>query len=231
MSIERKIRVLEIYAAFSGCAIVLLGAAALRPSYKVINAQRLNIIGADGKPRLALANKERLPAALVNGQAIGGNRGYAGMLFYNEEGDENGGLIFGGEKKNGFPAAGASLTFDQYKQDQTLQLLYEEEGGKRSTSLSFNDVPEMPLNENMARFEALKKLSGPEKTAAYEKMKAEGLVGAKRLFIGKDRDKNSKIVLSDAQGKPRIKIQVAADGNPELLFLDAGGKVTKKIGG
>jgi hypothetical protein len=31
--------------------------------------------------------------------------------------------------------------------------------------------------------------------------------------------------ISDIKGKPRIKISVAADGNPKLDFLDESGKV------
>lgn len=228
---ERTIKILKIYAVLSGCMILLLGYMVLRPSVKIINAERINIVGADGKPRLALANKERLPAAIVNGKTIGGNRGYAGMLFYNEMGDENGGLIFGGETKNGFPSAGASLTFDQYKQDQAIQLLYEEEGKKRSASLSFNDLPEEPITESLERTERLMKLPESEKAAGFKKMREEGFLSARRLFIGKDRDRNSKIVLSDGKGRPRIKIQVGADGDPEILFIDAAGKATKKISG
>jgi len=37
------------------------------------------------------------------------------------------------------------------------------------------------------------------------------------------------IVLSDAQGKPRLRLAVDADGNPRLEFLDETGKVTARI--
>ncbi len=51
------------------------------------------------------------------------DRPQAGMLFYNDHGDENGGLIFSGGLVNGKANNGGSLTFDRYHQDQTLQLL------------------------------------------------------------------------------------------------------------
>ena len=40
----------------------------------------------------------------------------AGMLFYNNEGSENGGLVFGGHRneKDEVVASGASLSFDKY---------------------------------------------------------------------------------------------------------------------
>jgi hypothetical protein len=46
------------------------------------------------------------------------------MLFFNDEGTENGGLIFSGPKnKDGKVIdSGGSLTFDQYEQDQIVQI-------------------------------------------------------------------------------------------------------------
>lgn len=230
MNVEKKLKVLEIYSMFSGLVMILLVFTALRPA-KVINAERINIIGADGKPRLALCNKEELPDGVMNGKVLKRSEKHAGMIFYNDEGEEDGGLIFGGEKKNGLPSAGASLTFDQYKQDQAIQLLYAEGGGKRTAHLAFYDRPEIPMDELDGRFSLLEKLPDAEKRAAYRKMKEEGLLPEERVFVGKDWDKGSKLILSDGKGQPRIKIQVGADGGAEMLFIDAAGKVTKKISG
>ena len=226
----KKLRILEIYAVVSGLVIVLLGFAVLKPA-RVINAERINIIGVDGKPRLALCNKEELPDGVMNGKVLKRSEKHAGMIFYNDEGVEDGGLIFGGEEKNGLPSAGASLTFDQYMQDQAIQLLYAEGGGKRTAHLAFYDRPEIPMDELDGRFALLEKLPDAEKNAGYKKMKEEGLLEKERLFIGKDWDKSSKLILSDDKGQPRIEMQVTADGSAELLFLDAAGKVTKKIKG
>jgi hypothetical protein len=46
------------------------------------------------------------------------------MLFYNDEGSENGGLIFGGHKneKGDVVDSGASLSFDKYGAGQIVQL-------------------------------------------------------------------------------------------------------------
>jgi len=230
MNVEKKLRILEIYAVLSGLVMIMLVFAALDPS-KVINAERINVLGTDGKPRLVMCNKERLPDAVVNGKVMRRSEAHAGMLFYNDEGEEDGGLIFGGEKKNGLASAGASLTFDQYEQDQTIQLLYAEAGGRRTAHLAFYDRPEVPGDVVSARYDAIKKLTGAEKKAALEKMADEGLLPVERLFIGKDWDKSSAIILSDGKERPRIKIRVSPDGNPEILFLDAAGKVTKKMNG
>ena len=44
------------------------------------------------------------------------DRPYAGMLFYNDEGSENGGLVFGGHRnaQGEVVDSGGSLTFDPY---------------------------------------------------------------------------------------------------------------------
>jgi hypothetical protein len=56
-----------------------------------ISVKRLNIVGEDGKPRLILANAERLPGAIVAGEELPRRIRPAGILFYNEDGSECGG--------------------------------------------------------------------------------------------------------------------------------------------
>ena len=63
------------------------------------------------------------------------------MLFFNDEGTENGGLIYNGHRKpDGTVSSGLSLTFDRYQQDQQLQLLGVDQGGRSFAGLMFNDV-------------------------------------------------------------------------------------------
>ena len=63
-----------------------------------IDAERINIIGENGKPVLVLTNKKRIPGPSMNGKSyspniIDGRNYFAGMVFFNELGDEVGGLI------------------------------------------------------------------------------------------------------------------------------------------
>ena len=55
---------------------------------------------------------------------MGEPRPQAGMLFYNDEGTENGGLIFGGHMntKGEVVDSGGSLSFDKYGDGQIVQL-------------------------------------------------------------------------------------------------------------
>ena len=96
---------------------------------KIINAEQINIVGKNGIPRLTLFNEDHIPNVLFRGQEIlKGHRqqdNIAGMLFFNPDGTEVGGLIYGNDvDQQGNPTAGMSLTFDQFEQDQVLQLLY-----------------------------------------------------------------------------------------------------------
>ena len=69
---------------------------------------------------------------------------------------------------------------------------------------------------------------GPEKTAARRQLGQEGFA-PERISIAKQRDKSAMIVLSDAKGKPRIRMSVQETGNPKLDFLDESGKVTLSL--
>ena len=67
-----------------------------------INAERINIVDPDGTPRLSLFNGENIPPAIIDGLDIAsGHRqgeNWAGMMFFNTQGDECGGLIFNGDE-------------------------------------------------------------------------------------------------------------------------------------
>ncbi|REM99046.1 hypothetical protein DSI35_23130, partial [Mycobacterium tuberculosis] len=70
------------------------------------------------------------PGVLIHNKEQPHPRPMAGMLFFNDEGTENGGLIYNGSlDKNGKPSSGMSLTFDRYQQDQQMQLLGVDDAG------------------------------------------------------------------------------------------------------
>lgn len=67
--------------------------------FDVIQVHRIDVVEPDGTLRMVISNKNRLPPVIVKGKEhpeFGEPRPQAGMLFYNDEGSENGGLIFGG---------------------------------------------------------------------------------------------------------------------------------------
>jgi len=121
-------RFLAIYSAVVtlAFAIVVLGgftASRQKQSFDEITVHRINVVEPDGTLRMVISNKTDFPGIIIKGKETPHpGRKTAGMLFFNDEGTENGGLIFGGSKD----AAGkvesyGHLSFDQYEQDQVSQ--------------------------------------------------------------------------------------------------------------
>lgn len=85
--------------------------------FKEISAERINILESNGQLRMVLSNRSRSPQLLAYGKAFtppasGGNR--PGLIFYNDAGTENGGLVFMGHKdSSGKYHATGHLSFDQ----------------------------------------------------------------------------------------------------------------------
>jgi hypothetical protein len=93
---------------------------------------------------MVISNKDRLPPVIVKGvehPEFGEPRHEAGMLFYNDEGSENGGLIFGGHKngKGEVVDSGGSLSFDKYGASQIVQLAGVDDKDDKFAGLAVND--------------------------------------------------------------------------------------------
>src|SRR5579875_57105 len=82
-------------------AVVLIGAKKGVQEFDQLRVHRIDVVEPDGTLRMVISNHDKLPPVIINGKEHPGNgerRPQAGMLFYNDEGTENGGLIFGGHK-------------------------------------------------------------------------------------------------------------------------------------
>lgn len=91
--------------------------------FKVIDAERINIREKSGTLRAALSNS----AGFTEGERTKqGEVTISGLMFYNEEGQETGGLVYNGKTIPGGQNAEVSLTFDQFRQDQNVYLHHEE---------------------------------------------------------------------------------------------------------
>jgi hypothetical protein len=199
-------------------------------AFDEIDVHRINIVEPDGTLRLAISDRAEFPGIIVKGKEMphASRADVAGMIFYNDEGTENGGLVFGGKTANGQVSGGGHLSFDQYDQDQVVTLQQTEEDGRRVAGLSIDDRPDAPMD-----FAALSALEqepdGPAKTAKLEKLDEAGAFGEPRLFVGKDSNRTSLLNLKDAKGQTRLRLVVTAKGDASIQFLDATGKVAKTI--
>src|SRR5205809_6642026 len=116
---------LRLYIVISSLALVFLTTAALRQAGKPqnlgeITVERINVVDANGTLRLVISNKDRMHPGVIGGKTLQRPRPYAGFLFFNDQGDESGGLTFRGREENGRRVADSGLMFDQLGQDQTI---------------------------------------------------------------------------------------------------------------
>jgi hypothetical protein len=220
----------------AACAVALTSGAVANENAQSrnlgeINVERINLREADGTLRMVITNTARAPGIIWRGEDRphpSGNRG-AGMLFFNNEGTENGGLTFSGRTlPDGTVVGGGHLSFDQYEQDQVIQITQNEAGGRRWAGLVVSDRPDTPLDFDLAvRISQMPE--GPERTAAIQRIQEEGTFGRQRLWVGKTRNRESAMLLSDARGRPRIRMMVTPEGAATIDFLDESGTVVRSL--
>jgi len=232
--LRRELRLLQAYVVVSLLALVFLAGAAFRraapETFDEITVQRLNVVDANGTLRLVLAGKDRMHPGVIDGKMIDRSRPVGGLIFFNDEGDEVGGLTFRGEAKDGHRRADSGIMFDQLKQDQTIGLQYTENDGRRSAGLHVWDRSDTSLGELVAKLNAANTITDrTARQAAVAKIRAEAPPGPRRVFVGKNPDRSAVVSLADADGKVRLNLKVDADGTASLEFLDAAGKVVQRL--
>lgn len=233
---------LKWYAGFLTLILVIISLYTITNSgitySKEITAERINIVEGNGRLRMVISNKERSPEVLAYGKGLtppipGGNR--PGLIFYNDEGTENGGLVFmGGKDSSGKYQATGHLSFDQYNQNQVLYLTYADDNGEQNTGLHIDDWQTSPAFWDWrAKYKKAQQLSnGPEKEALMKEImepKTGQKAYAQRVFVGKDDSKTAMVVLADRMGKPRLQLLVDSIGTAKLNFLDEKGNITYSL--
>ncbi|MFT3908247.1 MAG: hypothetical protein QM737_02380 [Ferruginibacter sp.] len=207
-----------------------------RENFTEINTERINILGTNGKPVLVIANKRLMPGPTINGKdyardVIDGRSYMAGMIFFNELGDEVGGIQYAGIKKDstGYSAVG-HLSFDQWHQNQVMALDYNDKSGNRyagmriwdrPTNASFDNMLDLikeiqDAKDNTARADSLKKL--------WNEAKERGENGVERMFIG-SKNEVAQIELKDKKGNIRGRFFVDNNGDAKLEFMNQKGEV------
>jgi len=193
----------------------------------VIDVQRINVREPDGTLRMVISDAAREPGIIVAGhEQPHPSRRSAGILFYNDEATENGGLIFDGKRDvDGTRHSNGSLTFDRYRQDQVVQLVADEDGDSRHAGLVVNDHPDAAMD--FGAIERARKLPQAEQAAAY---KAANASTTRRVFVGRTSDGSSEVQLRDGAGTSRLLLKVDAAGQAAIVFLDPSGRTLKTIG-
>jgi hypothetical protein len=227
-------------AIYSGCLTVVFAVTVLTAfktagrseTFDELTVQRLNVVEPDGTPRMVLAAKARFPGLYYHGKDMARNdRSTAGIIFNNDEGTENGGLIFGGYKDaQGVPHGYGHLSFDRYDQDQVINIEQNEDGDQRTSGIAINDVGDYSITpEFMAEADHIKGMPhGQARADAWKAFKAKYPGDANRAYLGRVSDKSVGLILRDIKGRERLRLLVKADGTPVVEFLDETGKVVNK---
>jgi len=213
-------------------ATMLLGGFVRRQS-PVLTVERLNIVDSTGALALVLANGARLPGGTFGGkeypQSFSGRGRSAGMIYFNEVGDEVGGLIYEGAPRGSSYRAFGHLSFDQWKQNQVVAVQYSDDGATRSAGLQVWDRPsDAPLEDQFALAERM--LATPpgrlRDSLNEERLRVRARVqGTRRVFVG-SRDRTAALELRDRQGRVRVRGFVDSTGTGQLAFLDSAGRTT-----
>lgn len=193
-----------------------------------LTVRRLKIVDASGAVRLLLTGKP-IPEAKIAGTTLPnphGQRQTAGLIFFNDHGDEQGGLTYAGDAGSQFGA----LTFDAWQQDQALEIQHGDNASGSDSYIAGNDLPKtsmVPIVQAYSRELAAAKTES-ERAAVGYRYRHAGKFGHERFLVG-ERSGTSQLRLDDAQGRPRLRLTVTPAGEAAIEFLDESGKVTKTV--
>ncbi len=225
MNLISSPRFLAAYSAVVSTLLAVTLLAGFRPgkqptSFDAIDVHRINVVEPDGTLRMVISNKAAFPGAIIRGKEYPHpDRKTAGLLFFNDEGTENGGLIFGGAKDaKGSVESYGHLSFDQYEQDQVFTIDAGDQNGLHSSAMTMWDRPEYSIGELLA--------TAPEKREAF--VAAHPQCHA-RLYLGRNQDHSVALRLKDTKGRDRIVLQVDAAGAPVIELLDESGKIIGRL--
>lgn len=235
----RQIRMLQV------CVVVLLIVVAglcvnlvhpllAKQKVKELVAEKVSIREADGTLKAALSDSAGFNEFARQGSGVK----FSGLMFYNQEGEEEGGLVYSGKATPNGQDSDVTLTMDQYKQDQNVYLHHEEKkdekGLRIEDGLSINARPDWKkVDEEYALYDRLGKMPESERDAAQLRAMQEGKLSSNRLFFGVKRGVKDNVEYNDAGifiknkwGRVVIKLFVDNENKPRFEVFDPLGKST-----
>ncbi len=201
----KKLRALQIYNIFLTLILgylVIIGFGGRKvQKFGELNVRRLNIISENGTERIVLSNAERMPLPRLQGREFPRSISPAGIVFYDQTGDECGGIalvnVKGIEK--------TMMVFD-YSNSEAIGF------GKTETEDGDVDAGLVLLDKVPAEADIMK----------------VGSVGKTRLTISNE-NKNVSISLRDTKGRERIILSVDSKDIAILKVLDENGETLFSI--
>ncbi len=210
--------------------------------FDVITAERLNIVNEDGTTVIAIANNERVAPPVMDGveypvEIAGGRQYLAGMIFFNQNGDEMGGLLFNSfQFPDGATAGVGHLSFDRFRDNQVLALQYNENRNGVRSGLTIFDRPgdgSFSLSMDLISKLYQDSLSQEERTMLRDSLRAlasnRGL-GGERLFLG-SKNEVPQLTMNDLHGNKRMGIFIDSTNTGRIQFYDEEGNVVSELTG
>jgi hypothetical protein len=236
--VNRQLTWLRVHAVASTVVILWLAWTALgsgdTAGFDRIEVGRIDVISESGLPALSIAGHGRLPGPTSEGveyaQDLSGGRTVAsGMIFFNDKGDEVGGLTYHGRlTDDGFSSYGG-ITFDQFQQDQVVSLQYQgTQEGRRAGVHVWDRSTEIPISGLLELVAARREATGAARDSLDARVAAlrERSASAHRIFLGSE-DGTATLTLEDTSGRPRIRMFVDSTDVARLEFLDGAGAVVQ----
>lgn len=201
-----------------------------------LTVRQINIVNEDGVRVMAISNKQKVAPPVMDGkeypiQVAEGREYMAGMIFFNEEGDEMGGLVFNSFRlPNGRSAGIGHLSFDRFKDNQVMALQYKENRAGVQSGLTVYDRPGDGifsksldlLAEAYANNTSAMRLT--EIRDSISMLSASRQLGGDRLFIG-NKNAIPQLTMKDDLGNVRIKLFVDSLNQAQLQFMDDQGEL------
>jgi hypothetical protein len=239
--IRRELRIMRAY-----CGALTLAATAAvltafqqqpqKQRFSEIDVERINVVEPDGKLRMVISNRPRSIGPVYKGMPFGYAGGTRpGIIFFNDEGTENGGLTFTGSRDSstGRYRATSHFSFDQFNQDQILYFQYQDNNGQRRTGLTIADRADVDIHDFVQQRDSINRIADTTaRNAALRRLGAprNGVpLVAQRVYIGRDVARSAIVNLADPQGRTRLRMLVDSLGNPRVEFLNDSGRVVMKL--
>ena len=216
-------------------ALAAFRQAAQKTRFTEIDVERINVVEPDGKLRMVISNRPRSIGPIYKGKPFGYPGGTRpGIIFFNDEGTENGGLTFTGRRRDdGTYSSSVGMSFDQFNQDETLTLRYTDENGRKATATTIAERDQRDIYDLIMQRDSINKIadSVTRNTALQQLFGPRNGVPlyASRVYLGRDRARSAVLNLSDPNGKPRLRLRVDSLGKASVEFLDENGNVTSRV--
>lgn len=234
-NVQREIKILKMYSIGLSLLVLIILISSFSTGqrnmkFDEIDVERINIVESDGKIMMVISNKARQHPGMLDGKEFDPRERAPGMLFFNEEQDEVGGLTYSGNKEEG---ANLILSVDQYKNDQVMQFMHytNNEGNNRYGLQLWERDKDLSLPDILFKMDSLEK-EGYAYRAKLKYLREQNggkPINEPRMFVGKNYNSETGMFIQDQNGTERLRFYVDSSNQPRIEVLDTAGNVERNI--